>query len=398
MSIASKCIIKTDPGEFAFGIEPIYNSMDSNSMFRVHCVEQASDCPDNYFKCFSDDNGETWSEPEILYEAATTEEGIWRYAEVAMFFDDVKNALIMFYDYSLYRHNDHSDRNAWTRLMYRVSYDGGHSFSDPIQLICKGCDKLKWAPGIEYGRNAALVSFAHPKMIEGGIVLPVQVITDNLGFYSAACLLGSWNDNGQLEWEMSNLISCDSTKSVRGMIEPTIERLSDGRLLAVMRASNDGFPGQRESTFSSCKYRAISNDGGLSWSEPEPWLYDDQAAFFSPSSGSAFMRHSKSGELFWFGNICERNPQGNFPRYPLVMGKVDDATGFLIRSSVISILKREETDSEWIQFSNFKVSEDRMTGDFIVSLPHFGEFTKKITEWNYTAYAYEHKIYIDNNY
>jgi hypothetical protein len=361
-------------------------------MFRVHCVEHASDSPDDYFKCFSADNGATWSEPEMLYEATTTEEGIWRYAEAAMFFDKVKKALIIFYDYSLYRHNDHSDRNAWTRLMYRISYDGGHSFSDPIQLICEGYGKLNWAPGIEYGKNAALLSFSHPKMIDDGILLPVQVVTDDLGFYSAACVHGSWNEDGELEWKMSDLISCDSARSVRGMIEPTIERLSDGRLLAIMRASNDGCPGQCESTFPSYKYRAISNDGGLSWSKPDPWLYDDLSLFFSPSSGSVLMRHSQNGELFWFGNICDHNPQANFPRYPLVMGKVDDKTGLLIKDSVVPILKREETDSEWIQFSNFKIREDRVTGEFVVTLPHFGEFTKKITEWNYTAYAYEHRI------
>src|SRR5262249_56499658 len=115
-----------------------------------------------------------------------------------------------------------------------------------------------------------------------------------------------------MEWEMSELVRGDPARATRGMDEPTVEFLADGRLLMVLRGSNDRrpeLPGYRWCSFSS--------DGGRRWTTPQPWTFDDGASFFSPSSCSQLLRHS-SGRLFWLGNITPQNTIGNRTRYHIV--------------------------------------------------------------------------------
>jgi hypothetical protein len=112
------------------------------------------------------------------------------------------------------------------------------------------------------------------------------------------------------------------------MDEPTIEFLDKGRLLMVLRGSNDRHP-----ELPGYRWFSVSHDGGNRWTVPQPWTYHDGGKFFSPSACSQLLRHS-SGRLFWLGNITSENPRGNRPRYPFVIGEVDRVTGLLRRESV----------------------------------------------------------------
>ena len=71
------------------------------------------------------------------------------------------------------------------------------------------------------------------------------------------------------------------------------------------------------------------------------------------------------------GNICEHNPAGNRPRYPIVLGEVDLESGLLIRDSVTVIDDRRPGEDELLTLSNFYVREDRETGTLLLHLPRF---------------------------
>ena len=57
-------------------------------------------------------------------------------------------------------------------------------------------------------------------------------------YTDAAILHGRWKGN-QLVWRSSDRIMGDPERSTRGMDEPTIATLQDGRIISVMRGSND---------------------------------------------------------------------------------------------------------------------------------------------------------------
>jgi hypothetical protein len=49
------------------------------------------------------------------------------------------------------------------------------------------------------------------------------------------------------------------------------------------------------------------------------------------------LRDSITGKLCWFGNICPEPPNGNWPRYPLIIAEVDENKAALKRSTVTAI-------------------------------------------------------------
>ena len=88
-------------------------------------------------------------------------------------------------------------------------------------------------------------------------------------------------------------------------MEPTIAEMPDGRILMVLRGSNDAKP-----QLPGHKWFTTSADEGKTWEPVTRWTCTDGSPFFSPSSMSQLVRHS-SGRYFWIGNITPENPCGN---------------------------------------------------------------------------------------
>ena len=167
------------------------------------------------------------------------------------------------------------------------------------------------------------------------------------------------------------------------MDEPTFAELPDGTVLAVLRGSNHTKP-----QLPAYRWASRSNDGGRTWSAPEPWTYDDGVTFFSPSSCSQLVPHS-SGRLFWVGNISPNNADGNRPRYPLVIGEVDVRSGRLLRATVRPIDDRGPEDSEMMSLSNFSAREDRADGAIVINLSRLFQRAKPgEQDWTSDAYLY----------
>lgn len=156
---------------------------------------------------------------------------------------------------------------------------------------------------------------------------------------------------------MGDRIEGDPTRATRGMDEPTVAQLADGRTLMVMRGSNDKRP-----ELPSYRWHSFSSDDGRHWTKPEPWTYSNGEPFFSPSSCSQLLAHTQNGRLYWLGNITPQNPRGNRPRYPFMLGEVDRRSGLLQRETLRAIVDKGTDDDPSMTLSNFHAREDRESG------------------------------------
>jgi len=287
----------------------------------------------------------------------------------------------------------------WT-VFYSASMDGGQTWYLDEQIIHRGSEfsPAHPLPGVYTGRNCYMIgdTASVPLILDDGTIL-LPVIISPLGpdghyfnpgggytYTDAAVLHGRWAADGRhLEWELSSLVKIDPKVSTRGMDEPTLTRLADGRLLMVLRGSNDKkpeLPGRR--------WVAFSGDRGRSWTSPVPWTYAEGGNFFSPASCSQLLTHS-SGRIFWLGNITDANPVGNRPRFPFVVGEVDRKTGLLRRESVRIVDDRATGESPDLSLSNFSAREDRTNGKIVLHLSRLFQHSKGETrDWTSDAFVY----------
>ena len=382
--------IPAEKGQCMLVTNTVYSDPAALKLLRISCELAASDTSGRFFRRSSMDNGRTWSDAVLIWEPEKTHQGTWRRGENCLFFDEDREALVFFFNEHLYPEDRATaDIFRLTRIFYQVSFDRGASFTEPIQLIQKGCDAQRYARGVEYGGICLMLSNCRPSKNGDRITLPVQrpggetVGKDWHGIsWVSGCLLGEWREDG-IEWDMGELVGIRRDLSCRGALEPTISELSDGAFLMVMRGSNARIPEKP-----GFKWQSISQDRGRTWGEPEPLTFATGESFFSPSSGSRLMRHSRNRKLYWIGNMSDASPRGNGPRYPLVIAEVDEGRRGLVRRSVRVIADRGPGDPENIQFSNFRMYEDRETGEFVVVMAHLNE--KDAGDGS--CPAYEHRV------
>jgi hypothetical protein len=103
-----------------------------------------------------------------------------------------------------------------------------------------------------------------------------------------------------------------------------------------------------------------------------------------------FLRHSVTKKLYWFGNISAEAPDGNWPRYPLIIAEVDEKPAALKRSTVTAIDDRKPDQSDKLQFSNFTILEDRENHNIELLLTIYSEDP---SNWlNADSYKYTLKL------
>ena len=387
--VKRRVLFPTEPG-IAFSANTTYCRRDGTDMLQILSQEVASDTGGKFYKRTSKDNGRTWSTPSILFEPEVTKEGILRWGENAFLLDDSNDALFLFYNYHIYPQSTFTgDVERFTRIFYVISRGECGRFPPACQLIQKGHDTLRWADGVTYGTNNAAISFCRPiKTSRGETILPIQSCPVDSDFknpflikWQAGCFIGDW-DGDEIEWGLSEMVKIDPKLSSRGLCEPAIAELGSGAMMMVCRGSNSTIP-----AVPGYKWYCVSKDAGHSWSSVSPFSYDDGSNFFSPATGSMVVRNSRNRKLYWFGNIVPQNPDGNRPRYPLQVAEVNEKDIALRKDSVMVIEGRREEDSQLVQFSNFKVYEDRETGEFVLTMARFQERGEELT-----SPAYEYRI------
>ncbi|MCX6992603.1 MAG: sialidase family protein [Kiritimatiellaeota bacterium] len=268
-----------------------------------------------------------------------------------------------------------------TYLRYRVSTDKGKTYPLDKPVIMQGdFDEKHPFPKVYRGKNAYLLGDAGSRPIrtkKGYILVPAiafllgpegKMISPGGGFTygDAMIIIGKWRKDQDIEWFYVYHIEADPTKATRGMDEPTLMEMPDGRILCIMRGSNGGEK-DPECKIPSYKWQSISEDGGFTWSKPEPWKYDTGENFFSPSAMSYLFKHS-NGRFYWIGNISDKNCQGNAPRYPLYIGEVNPATFALVKSSLVMLDTIGPDDTEGLNLSHIRVFEDRETHNIVIPM------------------------------
>jgi hypothetical protein len=333
-----------------------------------------SDTVDVAFERSSRDNGRTWSEPKKIITGEKRPNGTWRLHPRCGAI--LGGRYVHFWTEGVLPTDDPLEGFRQWNVFYSVN-DG-----PPRQIIGKGnYTAANPLPGVQAGRTCVMLGDNTCIPIDapdGRFLLPVQVsvatpdgkLYNPGGGYTwteSAVLTGAWRGN-EIEWEMSDLIRGEPSYTTRGLVEPTLAWLRGGRLMMVLRGSNDVKP-----ELPSYKWICYSDDGGRKWSTPKAWTFSNGRNFFSPSACSQLLQHS-SGKVFWVGNINPTNPKGNRPRYPLVVGEVDRDSGLLMESSIRVIDTLQPGEDPLLTLSNFYAREDRQSKEIAVHVTRLFAF------------------------
>ena len=329
-------------------------------------------CYDGTWARRSDDNGASWRDVGIraLFDTAKTEEQLM---PAGMSLDVRSDTLVRFLrgqkaDINCY---GYVNQGAY-RVYYAVSKDQGHTWSDPVQITDRRpeFDEQRWGPEFDYGvRGGILSGNACLWLEDGSIVAPFAVYERLDGtrpwHFRIICARGYWDqDHTTLSWEFGRHFAVGPDLSTSGCCEPALTCLGSDRLFMTTRCQG----GESEGLYST-RFSAVSEDGGSTWSTPEPLHYDDGSEVWTPASISTFYDSTKTGKTYWLGNILDGPVFGQIPRYPLALAEFDPASTCLIRDSVRVIQDRPEGAHEHVRYTNFGWYEDRKSGDLIITLP-----------------------------
>lgn len=255
---------------------------------------------------------------------------------------------------------------------YRLSYDNGYSWTEKKFIITEGMTPQNPIPDVVYGRNMTLS--CQPVIIrsaDGALLVGIhtQIVNENgrlvepsgFHFFKAGALRGVWNGNGY-SWSFGQYVSVAADISSRGVFEPMFVRRKGNGVMMIMRSSNSRFT----DTMIPCKYYALSDDNGITWSQAMPLLYDDGTVMYSSSSILKPLVHS-NGKVYISCVITERNAvDGNLPRYPLCIAELDTDSCTVLRSSVRII---DTKRAEYADYTNHCIFEEPDTGKIIVLAP-----------------------------
>ncbi len=359
-----------------------YSTPRGPEMIRLRTEEIKDDITSNYEFSFSKDHGETWSDPVSMESSRQTPNGMFRRMFFnAPFCDPHNGRLLLVGEEGVLPKDNSLDAFMHLYTVYITSDDQGRTWSPSRRVIQRGEGFSAEHPleTVYVGKNASQTANAFRSRSDGAVIVPMQlsILKDGklylppgaFTYLDGALLIGHWQPDGSLAWELGGRLHLTPEKSLRGAFEPTIAEFPGNRLLVVLRA-NDGH-----------KWHAVSKDGGMTWGELRHWTYSDGTPFYSPSSLPLLLKHS-DGTVYWFGNITPDKPNGNAPRYPLVVGRVDPESLLLIKESVSTIDTKKDGDSGGLQLSNFHIVEDRRNGDFLL----------RMTRWDGTASGLGKKV------
>jgi hypothetical protein len=363
-----------------------------------YATQTRSDMNDRKWRRWSSDNGRTWGKPEEIEFIRKTPEGTYRIGTHPP--SICPNGRLVRLSNRVCLPNDKIGEAAsrWT-MWYEVSSDGGKTYTDAKQIVGSGFTPDHPFEPIFVGKNGYMMGDQTCVPIflpDGTILAPFQMteidpkgglfLPHGTPFYQARVLIGKWKDAKTISWEISGAARISPELSTRGSFEPTLARVKDGRILMVLRGSNAGkpdLPGRR--------WYSVSTDDGRTWGEVRPWTYANGESFFSPSSCSQLIMHS-SGRLFWLGNICATNPDGNLPRHPFVIGEVDQNGLLLKKETILVIDDLRAGENARLSLSNFHAYEDRKTHEIVFCMPRWFAQRKDASDWTTDTYRYRIRI------
>ncbi len=367
----AELVLEAEPGQAYYGRQYYLRPTGVEMALRVGASHR-SDASSYGLIMYSSDNGRTWTEPEPIETAFVDENGDYHSSSMdGAYFDPNNGAIMEFGGESRQDKEVVLTHLKYTRPIYRISFDDRKTWTDKRYVIEDGddYDHEHWAEGITYGKRMAVGM--PPRRLSGGMwIMPYYTAPLNddgtdffnpygaYGHFNCGVFQGVWNDVGDdLLWTKGAEVHIDPAKSSRGLSECDVTELPDGRLVMAGRGSNQKIPEAK-----GVKWLMLSDDRGLTWSQPAELTYDDGSTMYSPATYLEFIHHS-NGKVYLATNIVDENPNANWPRHPLNLAEFDEQSLTVKKDTVRVIADREECDHERIQFSNFCWYEDRENGD-----------------------------------
>lgn len=320
----------------------------------------------------SPDSGRTWSaasepvpEPSVAQRTKTRSgyQGPWAY-----WLEPRTGELIGFHSTPEFS-GDFT--KSFSRFYYQVSGTGGATWDGPRQIVHSGdgCDGRRWMPDFDPEKHTAGFDQPHAVTLDDGtLVFGFTMMSPR---YVTRFLRGRWDPaKREMTWEASQGITVPESVSGSGPCEPDLLPLGGQRLVATMRTQ--GIPSKKVPTTRQC---SLSEDGGRTWSAPEPLKYDDGTPVWVPAAISVFERDPGTGRVFWFANIQPGPVYGQTPRYPLTVAEFDTERLCIRKDSVASIqdlppgAPRAGDPAKGElgrRYSNFGHYVDRETGEFVL--------------------------------
>lgn len=367
--------------------------MNSDDMLMNFDLFNASDSNTGSLLLRSSDNGETWVERGLIEKSYMYDfRNSWVKSGYGAIYTDTQAKVILYVANDTYwEENKLASLWRMRTLYYRLSFDDGYTWTDKKHIIQKGSsyNSKHFIKDVEFGVNmAASVSPLIIRADDSSLLVSVQAQMLNedktvlnptgMGYMKAGALKAVWNEEKlEYDWDLGEYVTVGLDKSVRGLYEPSFGLLGNDSVMMIMRNSNH----RQSEKIVGAKYFSISEDNGYTWSKPQMMLYDDGSIMYSSSCIPKIINHSNKN-MYYVGVINNENPNGNLPRYPLCIAKIDKNTKRIIKDTVTIIdTKRSNHDSALntsnvVDFSNHGVYEDKKTGNIVVLAPYREDLTQ----------------------
>ncbi|NLG27442.1 MAG: exo-alpha-sialidase [Chloroflexi bacterium] len=358
----------------------------------------------------SNDNGRTWSDWRVVHEEWPLVDGLSKEeTPFAYCYDPVSARYVQFVfqrltvgrgEEAIARSWRLGEQTYFDHVFYRTSADNELSWNEPHQLRYEEgpmFDPQHWGVEAYLRSNQMYGAYEAIGTRAGTVVFPSAEVPMDVTergtlerVHGLLVFVGRWDPAiAGYRWERSQPLWVPHRVSGRGLQEPAIAELADGRLMLVMRGSNRVHPPNWQGTVENGghKWTATSSDGGLTWSHVTALCYDTGEPFYSPASLARLLRHPATGRLYCLLNISAEPTAGNSPRYPLYLAEVDEQRAAIKRDSLAVIDDRDpQSDTEQVQFSNFSMLIDRETGRLELYMTRYGERAdwRMADAWKYT--------------
>ena len=337
----------------------------------------------------SEDNGKTWSSWEALPEEEMVQNGCYKADYIVTAPQPnpacrkvVRIILQRIFDKDI-RQKQPSYPRYWDHSVIELSDDDGKTFTSQHLISYEPGDDFDpsdWLKAGYLGNNTSYSGYSFLTEPNGDILFSaissVPLEEENTTVSGVRFFRGHWNEEEQrFDWENPSSFGVSTKVSGRGLIEPFLVRLCDGTLYIDMRGSTDNQPKGVEGLAEPRHWYSVSRDNGDTWEKVTDLKFDTGESFWSPSSFAKLIRSSKTGKLYWVGNISpDIRPSGNMPRFPLYIAQFDEEKIALKKDTLTVIDTRSEEDlSPDVQFSNFSLVENRETGALEIFLTRYGE-------------------------
>jgi hypothetical protein len=142
----------------------------------------------------------------------------------------------------------------------------------------------------------------------------------------------------------------------------------------------------------------VSEDGGITWSSPEPLRYDDGGIVWTPAAVHRFVRSGATGKTFCLANIRPGPVHDQTPRYPLHIAQFDTDRLCLLRDTVRVIQDLPPGAPVERRYTNWGGYEDRQSGEIVLTMPEQPKainFSDMRDPVDFTADCVEFRIRLD---